>query len=40
MFRNMRIVILFEMVPNPSFNKTTGFANIARTTTSTSKFIY
>ena len=39
MFKNMRLVILFDMPLNPSF-KMTSFANIARTTTSTSKFIY
>ena len=36
MFKNMRLVILFYMFLNPSFNMTTGFANIARTTASTS----
>ena len=35
----MRLVILFDMVLNPSF-KMTRFANIARTTASTSKSIY
>ena len=40
MFKNMRLVILFDMFVNPSFKMTTGFANIARTTASTSKFIY
>ena len=40
MFRNMRLVILFDMFLNPSFKMTTGFANVARTTASTSKFIY
>ena len=39
MFKNMRLVILFDMLLNPSF-KMTSFANIARTTASTSKFIY
>ena len=39
MFRNMRLVILFDMFLNPSF-KMTCFANIARTTAGTSKFIY
>ena len=32
MFENMRLVILFDMFLNPSFKKTTSFANIARTT--------
>ena len=40
MFKNMRLVILFDMLLNPSFKMTTSFANIARTTASTSKFIY
>ena len=31
----MRLVILFD-----SFKMTTGFANVARTTTRTSKFVY
>ena len=39
MFKNMRLVILFDMLLNPSFKMTTSFANIARTTASTSKFI-
>ena len=38
MFKNMRLVILFDMLLNPSFKMTTGFANVARTTASTSKF--
>ena len=37
MFKNMRLVILFDMFLNPSFKMTTSFANIARTTASTSK---
>ena len=36
----MKLVILFDMLLNPSFKMTTGFANIARTTASTSKLIY
>ena len=36
----MRLVILFDMLLNPSFKMTTGFANVARTTGSASKFIY
>ena len=39
MFKNMRL-ILFDILLNPSFNMTTHFANIARTTASTSKFIH
>ena len=40
MFKNMRLVILFDMLLNPSFKMTTSFANVAGTTASTSKFIY
>ena len=41
MFKNMTLaVILFDMFLDPNFQKTASFANIARTTTSTSKFIY
>ena len=40
MFENMRLVILFGMFLNPSFKMTTRFANIARTTVSSSKLIY
>ena len=40
MFKNMRLVILFDMFLNPSFKMTTSFTNIARTTASTSKLIY
>ena len=36
----MRLVILFDMLLNPSFKMTTSFANIARTTASTCKLIY
>ena len=36
MFKNLRLVILFL---NPSFKMTTSFANVARTTASTSKLI-
>ena len=39
MFKNKRIVILSDMFFSPSFKITTGFANITRTTASTSKFI-
>ena len=38
--KNMGLVILFDMFLNPSFKMTTSFANIARTTASTSKFVY
>ena len=40
MFKNMTLVILFDMFLNPSFKMKTSFTNIARTTASTSKFIY
>ena len=40
MFKNMRLIILFYMPLDPSFKMTASFANIARTTASTSKFIY
>ena len=32
MFKNMRLVILFDMLLSPSFQMTTTFTNIARTT--------
>ena len=40
MFKIMRLVILFDILLNPSFKMTTSFNNIARTTASTSKFVY
>ena len=40
MFKNMRLVILFDMLFNPSFKMTTSLANISRTTANTTKFIY
>ena len=40
MFKNIRLVIFFDMLLNPTFKMTTRFTNIARTTASTSKFIY
>ena len=40
MFKNMRLVILFDKVLNPSSKMTTSFANVARTAASTSKFMY
>ena len=40
MFKNMRLVIRFDIFLNPSFNMTTTFTNVARTTANTSKFIY
>ena len=40
MSKNMRLVILFDMLLNPSFTMTTSFTNTARTTASTSKSIY
>ena len=40
MFKNMRLVILFDTLLNLNFKMTTSLTNIARTTASTSKFIY
>ena len=40
MFKNVRLVILFDMLLNPSFKMTTSFANVARTAASTSKFTH
>ena len=40
MFDNMRLVILFDMLLNPSFKMATGFTNIGTATASTSTFIY
>ena len=40
MFKNMRLVMLFEMFLNPGFEMTISFANVARSTVTTSKFIY
>ena len=37
--KNMQLVILFDMLLSPSFKMTTSFANVARTTASTSEFI-
>ena len=28
MFKNMRLAILFDMLPNPSFKMATSFANV------------
>ena len=39
-FKNMRLAILLDMLLNPSFKMRTSFANIGRTTASTSKFTY
>ena len=39
MFKSMRLVILFDMLLNPSFKMTTSFVNIARTTASTNKYL-
>ena len=36
----MRLVILFNLLLNPSFKMKASFANVARATASTSKFIY
>ena len=40
MFKNMRLVILFDMFLNPSFKMTASFVNTAKAAASTSKFIY
>ena len=40
MFENMTLVILFDMLLNPSFKMTARFAIVVRTTANTSKFIY
>ena len=37
---SMRLAILFNVLLNPSFKMTKGFANVATTTASTIKFIY
>ena len=40
MFKNMRLLFLFNILLNPSFKMTIRFANVAKTKSSTSKFIY
>ena len=40
MFKNRRLVILFDMFLNPSFKMIKSLANIARTTPITNKFMY
>ena len=35
MFKNMRLVILFDMLPNPSVKMMTSFANLGITTATT-----
>ena len=35
-----KLAILFDMFLNPSFKMTTSFANIPRTTTTITKFLY
>ena len=40
MFKNMRLVILFDMLLNLSFKMTASLENIARTAASTCKFIH
>ena len=40
MFENTKLVILFDVLLNPSFKSKTSFTNIARTTASASKYIY
>ena len=39
MFKNM-ILVNLDMILTPSFKMTASFADIARTTASTSKFLY
>ena len=39
MFKNTRLVILFYIFLNPSFEMMTGFPNVGRTAASTSKFM-
>ena len=39
MLKNLGLVILFDIIINPSFKMTTSFGNIARTAASTSKYI-
>ena len=39
MFKNMRLAVLFDMPHKPSFKMMASFANVARTTASTSKFM-
>ena len=39
-FKVLRLLILFNMLLNPSFKMMTSFANIAGTTASASKYIY
>ena len=39
MFKNLRLVILFDMHLNSNFKMTISFANIARTKAKTSKFV-
>ena len=38
--KNIRLVILSDMLLNPSLKMMTSFANIARTAASTNKFMY
>ena len=40
MFKNMRLVILFDMLRDRGFKMITNFVNIGKTTASTSKCIY
>ena len=40
MLKNMRLVILFDLLLNPSFKMTIRSADIAIATASTSKFMY
>ena len=40
MFKNMRLVIDFDMFPSSSFKMPKSFANVARITGSTGRLIY
>ena len=40
MFKNMKLVIFFNMFLNPSFKMRTSFGNVATTTGSRSKRVY
>ena len=40
MFKNIIFIITFDMFFNPSFKIKASFAKVARSATSTSKFIY
>ena len=40
MFKNMKLVILFDMFLNPNVKMAISFANVARSAISTSSFVY